>query len=133
MAFKFNSEEERVAIEGVDESTHPYLDTYNETHWNKSEKSPTRLRQGQISVTGCQYKPEERPDMLPLTIDGLRVSQVDFTAFQGLWSILWSSNMRAARDIVHDDGFRSVVIFGKGDIELALRPLQVDPETGRLL
>lgn len=131
MAFIFNSEEERVAIEGTDELTHPYMKTYSEARWYDHENSPATLCQGEMPVTESHYK--QQPEMRPLTLDGLRVSHNDLTTFQGFWSILWSSETRYRTDVVYDDKFRSVVVFGKVDIEVALRPVRDDARLGRIL
>lgn len=134
MAFHFNKEEERLAIEGADELILPYLRTYNESRWFGNKNWPTRVCQGDISAAVPDSNAQ--PPLLPLTLDGLKASHDELTTLQGFWSILWFNDRYQQHDVLYDDGFRSVIMFGKAGLELSLRPLHEDPpgyKTKRLL
>lgn len=137
MEFHFNTEQERLALTGADEEIRHCLETYSEAVWRdkRSQKEwPNRFCQNEIFVTGSTHT--QQAGLPYVTIDDLQNSHDDLTNFQGFWSVLWLNEAPHKDDIVYDDQFRSVIVFGRAGINFALRPLQDDPlgrKTPRLL
>lgn len=125
--FKFNSNDEKLALTANDMDIYPQLGIFNQAMWSNQEHYPHKLYHNDVRFT----RSHEQPDMLPVTINGLGEFHDGINDINGFWSVFWFSDRLSSNDFVYGDEFRRVVVFGS--MELAIRPVQYDGEIPRIL
>lgn len=123
MAFNFQSDEERLALEANDVDTYPQMGLIHRARFY-SRKERFKLCRSAMSVTSTDHSGQ------PLTVDYLQQFADALGPFRGNWYIRWYGNERQPEDVDLDDNFRGVVAFGTLDFNI--RPMQNDAETPKL-
>lgn len=124
MEFKFNSEEEKLALTADDKQVYALIanDSYPLRSRKAHEKWPVNLCSG-LKYTG--FLNHQQPGTLPITSDDLQlfINSLESNSAMGRYmSVCWvNGKPDPTHDFVYADEFRRVTVLG--NLELSIRPV----------
>lgn len=122
MDFDFESEQERKALTASDEAIYPELRTTFKASLTDVGEYPMRVCSDLQVVESLVGNYDRRPGRLPLTSHDLQdFIGEGFASLDRCFNILWNNGTKWETDIIHGDGFHSVICFRT--IEFMVRPL----------
>lgn len=133
MGFKFNSEEEKLALTADDKEIYELLPNDSSPLYSMAaiDNMPLNLCSGFGNIRPLN---NEQPDTLPVTFNNLQ-KFIDCLrsniAFRRYWSVFWiNGKLDPAKDFKHGDDFHRVTVIGS--LELSIRPFPGDDGPKRL-
>lgn len=106
---------------GPDEDIYQRLEITDRTYYSVNGRYPDTLCKQVIALQCLEKEGSSCPDHRTFARQDVQeFLNHEFGYSKGAWSILWNANVRWASDIVHEDGFRTIV--GLKAIHVMVRP-----------